>query len=114
MVKAISLKNKTYLKIEESWIKPKRNKRGCEPHRQMVWVTQAGGKKVSEKPPNPRRGTSLKEKLVKAIGLKNKTYLKIERSWIKLKKNKRGCEPHGQMVWATRADGASRTGGWKN
>ena len=52
----------------------------CEPHGQMVRAARAGGKKVSEKPPNPRRGTSLKEKLVKAIGLKNKTYLKIEES----------------------------------
>ena len=52
----------------------------CEPHRQTVRAARAGGKKVSEKPPNPRRGTSLKEKLVKAISLKNKTYSKIERS----------------------------------
>ena len=45
-----------------------------------VQGTRADREKTSEKPPNPRRGTSLKEKLVKAIGLKDKTYLKIERN----------------------------------
>ena len=54
--------------------------RWCEPHRQTVRAARAGREKMSEKPPNPRRGASLKEKLVKAISLKNKTYSKIERS----------------------------------
>ena len=43
-------------------------------------MARANRKKINKKPPNPRRGTSLKEKLVKAISLKNKTYLKIEES----------------------------------
>jgi len=41
------------------------------------------GRRKKETAPPPRRGgggTSLKEKMVKAIGLKNKTYLKIEES----------------------------------
>ena len=45
-----------------------------------VQAARVDREKKSEKPPNPRRGTSLKEKLVKAIGLKDKTYLKIERN----------------------------------
>ena len=45
-----------------------------------VQGTMSDREKRSEKPPNPRRGTSLKEKLVKTIGLKDKTYLKIEQS----------------------------------
>ncbi|ALC96654.1 transcriptional regulator [Capnocytophaga sp. oral taxon 323] len=45
-----------------------------------VQGTRSDREKTSEKPPNPRRGTSLKEKLVKTIGLKDKTYLKIERN----------------------------------
>jgi len=45
-----------------------------------VQGTRADREKTSEKPPNPRRGTSLKEKLVKTTGLKDKTYLKIEQS----------------------------------
>ena len=45
-----------------------------------VRAARADREKMSEKPPNPRRGTSLKEKLVKTIGLKDKTYLKIEQS----------------------------------
>ncbi|EFS97814.1 hypothetical protein HMPREF1977_0726 [Capnocytophaga ochracea F0287] len=45
-----------------------------------VQGTRGNREKTSEKPPNPRRGTSLKEKLVKTIGLKDKTYLKIERN----------------------------------
>ena len=62
-----------------------------------VVARRADREKTSEKPPNPRRGTSLKEKLIKAIGLKDKTYSKIERNRIKPKRNKRRSEPHRQV-----------------
>ena len=45
-----------------------------------VQAARVDREKKSEKPPNPRRGTSLKKKLGKAIRMKNKTYSKIEGS----------------------------------
>ena len=50
----------------------------CTGNKKTVRATRADNEKTSEKPPNPRRGTSLKKKLVKTISLKDKTYLKIE------------------------------------
>jgi len=44
-----------------------------------VRVVRTNRKKINKKPPNPRRGTSLKEKLGKAISLKKQNLFEDRR-----------------------------------